>query len=143
MLVLRPRLCRRFDHQEIIPSIFLGMYGFLAALEAGIDFCMVSVRVCACRLGVCGLWRHPCMLEAWCSSAGLASSCARGLWRFARSAPTQPLLHTLHSPDISHPLCCLQGCVMFGWAVKFGLIPKEVYTVGASLYPCLSPHPLC
>ncbi len=32
---------------------------------------------------------------------------------------------------------------MFSWAVKFGLIPKEVYTVGASLYPCLSPHPLC
>ncbi|KAL4449458.1 hypothetical protein ABPG77_007102 [Micractinium sp. CCAP 211/92] len=56
-----------FDHQEIIPSIFLGMYGFLAALEAGIDFCM--------------------------------------------------------------------GCVMFSWAVKFGLIPKEVYTVGIATKP--------
>lgn len=29
-----------FDPEEIIPSVFLGMYGCLAALEAGIDYCL-------------------------------------------------------------------------------------------------------
>lgn len=29
-----------FDPEEIIPSCFLGMYAALAALEAGLDFCM-------------------------------------------------------------------------------------------------------
>eukprot|EP00887_Chlorella_sp_A99_P002932 scaffold24.g2932.t1 len=56
-----------FDPEEIIPSVFLGMYAGLAAMEAAFDFCM--------------------------------------------------------------------GCVMFGWIVKFGLLPPEVYSIGISAKP--------
>lgn len=112
-----------FDPEEIIPSCFLGMYAALAALEAGLDFCMGCVMCVLGRGSRAGPWVHA---SSW--RAGERDSAGAPVW--------PPVLRPSRTPRRRGP-APRHGFAAprFGWMVKFKLLPPEVYSVGIATKP--------